>query len=570
MTITYTGTSANDKQYGVLNDRNIMYGKAGNDSLIGGDLNDQILGGTGNDTLDGGSGYDTLYGDDGNDTLFGDGGADYLSGGAGDDVLNGGDGADTLLSSSGNDILVGGSGDDRFYVDFGFIGEIKTIDAGSGEDEIYVGLGADLIDGGSGQDRVDYHGSNLGVSVNLQKGVGSEGYAAGDTYRSVEDVSGSFYDDTIIGNGNYNELFGWVGNDLMRGGAGGDFLDGGIGIDTLDYSTSDAGVKVDLATGSTYGGDAQGDQFFNFEDITGSDHADRLTGDSTINTLSGGAGNDVLQGGAGADNIVGGKGTDTADYSTSVTAVHAILEGSSTGGDAEGDHVSEVENLTGSGFADILTGSATANTLNGGAGNDLLTGGAGADALNGGAGTDTASYAGATAGLTINLANISTNTGDAKGDSYLSIENLTGSSFADTLNGNTGTNVLSGGGGIDMLFGGAGADKLIGGAGADSFIFKTLSESTVLPTGQDTIFDFSRVQGDKIDLSSIDAFSHTSGNQAFLFKGTAAFSGHDGELRYVKGASDTYVYGDVNGDKTADFSIRLDDSMALVASDFLL
>jgi len=57
----------------------------------------------------------------------------------------------------------------------------------------------------------------------------------------------------------------------------------------------------------------------------------------------------------------------------------------------------------------------------------------------------------------------------------------------------------------------------------------------------------------------------------FLFpRGTSAFSGKAGELRFEKKASDTYIYGDVNGDGTADFAIHLDDAVALTQSYFIL
>ncbi|URK89247.1 hypothetical protein LP421_30495 (plasmid) [Rhizobium sp. RCAM05350] len=216
---------------------------------------------------------------------------------------------------------------------------------------------------------------------------------------------------------------------------------------------------------------------------------------------------------------------------------------------------------TGNALANTLTGNAGANTLSGAAGNDRLVGGAGADKLDGGANTDTASYAGASAGVVANLATASANTGDAKGDVYVSIENLTGSGHNDTLTGNTGINVL---------YGGAGADKLTGGIGADTFLFKAIGDTTVATTGQDTIFDFSHAQGDKISLSGIDANTALTGDQSFLFKGTAAFSGANGELRFEKQASDTYVYGDANGDKVADFVIHFDDAIAFQVSDFVL
>ena len=158
-------------------------------------------------------------------------------------------------------------------------------------------------------------------------------------------------------------------------------------------------------------------------------------------------------------------------------------------------------------------------------------------------------------------------------------DTYTGTRFSDRITGNAGNDALlgangrdriKGDAGNDILTGGAGADDLWGGAGADSFIFKTIAESTVKTSGRDTIFDFSTVQKDKIHLSSIDADTLISGNQAFEFIGTQAFSGQAGELRYEKKASDTYIYGDVNGDRVADFAIHLDDPVDLLRSYFVL
>jgi serralysin len=237
------------------------------------------------------------------------------------------------------------------------------------------------------------------------------------------------------------------------------------------------------------------------------------------------------------------------------------------------------DKITGNQVANVLYGNGGNDILNGDAGNDTLVGGAGADRLNGGTGTDTASYAGATKGVAANLATSTANTNDAKGDIYSSIENLTGSSYADKLDGNAGVNALTGGAGNDLLSGaagndlltgGAGADDLYGGAGADRFIFSATSESTVATAGQDSIFDFLAAQGDKIDLSLIDANTKIAGDQAFTFINASAFTGKAGELRYTKMASDTYIYGDVNGDKKADFAIHLDDAIAMQKGYFLL
>ncbi|MBP1883816.1 M10 family metallopeptidase [Sinorhizobium mexicanum] len=147
---------------------------------------------------------------------------------------------------------------------------------------------------------------------------------------------------------------------------------------------------------------------------------------------------------------------------------------------------------------------------------------------------------------------------------------LRGNAGNDALSGDRGNDLLDGGVGNDSLYGGAGADRLTGGTGADRFLFKSLAETTVATTGRDTIYDFVASQSDRLDLSAIDANTAATGNQAFVFVGTAAFSGGKGELRYDRAASDTYIYGDVNGDRKADFAIHLDDAVALQKGYFIL
>jgi Ca2+-binding RTX toxin-like protein len=149
-------------------------------------------------------------------------------------------------------------------------------------------------------------------------------------------------------------------------------------------------------------------------------------------------------------------------------------------------------------------------------------------------------------------------------------DKLSGGAGDDRLSGVGGNDHLSGGSGNDKLTGGAGADDLWGGSGADTFIFKSVKETTVSGAGRDTIFDFSTRQKDKIDLSAIDANTTKGGNQAFSFIGTKAFGGKAGKLRYEKAKSDTYMHGDVNGDKIADFTIHLDDRVSLSKGYFIL
>ncbi|MCD2184738.1 M10 family metallopeptidase C-terminal domain-containing protein [Rhizobium sp. GN54] len=105
---------------------------------------------------------------------------------------------------------------------------------------------------------------------------------------------------------------------------------------------------------------------------------------------------------------------------------------------------------------------------------------------------------------------------------------------------------------------------------ATSFILKKATDSAASGTGRDTIYDFSRGQGDKIDLSAVDANWKASGNQAFKFIGDDDFNAKAGELRYEKKASNTYIYADINGDRKADFGIHLDDRVFLWKGDFIL
>lgn len=138
-------------------------------------------------------------------------------------------------------------------------------------------------------------------------------------------------------------------------------------------------------------------------------------------------------------------------------------------------------------------------------------------------------------------------------------DQITGGKFGDNL---------SGFGGNDTIYGGGGADVLSGGKGADRFVFKAVSESRGFNT--DFIQDFSRSQGDKIDLSKIDARTGVKGNQAFTFIGEAEFSGRKGQLRYDSLGDQSHVQADVNGDGRADFEFTLDNVVSITKSYFIL
>jgi len=136
-------------------------------------------------------------------------------------------------------------------------------------------------------------------------------------------------------------------------------------------------------------------------------------------------------------------------------------------------------------------------------------------------------------------------------------DTLTGSSQADVLNGHEGN---------DVLYGAGGADTLIGGLGADQFLFKTSAESTA--TQMVTIADFNSTEGDVINLMAVDADANTAGAQHFNFIGTAAFTGHAGELRFD--AASHQLMGDTTGDAQAHMQILLVGVTELNAASLLL
>ena len=240
---------------------------------------------------------------------------------------------------------------------------------------------------------------------------------------------------------------------------------------TLSLSLN-AGAVVDAAGNGNAQADADDQSIAIGLIVNGTAGADSLVGSSLGDTLLGGLGNDTLVGGAGDDVLTGGLGVDFASYAAAdedlvLSLADATLSSSAFGSDT----FSGIEGLIGGQGNDSLTGDALANLLYGGDGDDTLEGGAGNDVLRGDAGTDTASYATATAGVTVNLALTTAQlTVGAGTDTLTLIENLTGSDYADTLTGNALANVLDGGAGNDVLTGGAGADTLLGGDGNDRFM----------------------------------------------------------------------------------------------------
>ena len=363
--------------------------------------------------------------------------------------------------------------------------------------------------------------------------------------------------DLLIGRGGNDTLKGGDGNDTLKGGNGNDKLYGGRGRDTL------------------IGNDGK-DKLFGEDDrdlLNGGAGNDHLDGGSDDDRLSGGADKDTLVGGGGADDLNGGSGTDTASYAKSPGSVRVNLEtGIGLDADAQGDTLSSIENLIGSRFGDLLEGDDGRNVLDGRGGDDIIRSGGGADVLKGGSGSDTANYASSLSAVHVSLIENFGRGGDAEGDTFTSIENLHGSGQNDILVGNNRDNVISGNGGDDTIVGARGADRLSGQNGADTFVYTSLSSIDAFVG--DIITDFTPSDGDKIDLSRIDADIGTGGNQAFTFVGEGFFSDDTGQVAFNKDTdlNTTTIIADVGSDGNLfpDFTLTLLGLIDLEGSDFIL
>ena len=367
---------------------------------------------------------------------------------SGKDILEGTHGPDTLSGLAGNDTLVGSAGDD-------------------------------MLDGGAGTDTVSYIGTNQAVWVSL--GLGQQNTRGGplhqDTLVNIENVTGSKYDDYLLGDQNNNvlngangndRLVGSTGDDILIGGAGNDTISGGVGNDTADYrtqrgegkghlNTGAQGIEVDLhvalertdlfgavisyIAGVATGPNGERDTLNGIENVSGSDLRDTLSGDGGDNILKGRSGMDKLYGREGNDELYGGNEND-------------VLYG------GNGD--------------DYLRGGKGADQVYGEAGDDtfyqtmfeLST-----DDFDGGEGNDTLKLDGRV-GFYVDLADGEAYRRDktAVRNTITNIENVSGGDGNDIIFGDGNDNVINGGLGYDQLRGRDGNDTFIYSAGNDTYL----------------------------------------------------------------------------------------------------
>jgi hypothetical protein len=446
-----------------------------------------------------------------------------------------------------------------------------------------LGLGGfehGTIRGGTGANSFTFDGSERRVDAYHTGWTFVGGRSGGDTLTldlqaQIESIVGVDADGrrTLTENDTSGTYLHWSGIEtlVVRFGAGPNVIAagvaqsvtvfGGADLDTVDFQTGTAALTLDL--GST-AAQATADGTYTLsgvEGVIGTAYGDILIDSAAGNIIWGSLGDDRIFSSAtstgGEDWFDGGLGTDLISYgqaASGVTVSLALTTLQTTGGGGA-DLLSGFENLFGSKFADTLTGDAGANQIGGFDGDDRIEGLGGDDALDGGAGVNTVSYAQAGAAVTVSLA-AGTATGGAGTDTLANFVNVVGSGYADTLTGTTGANVFTGG---------RGGDTLTGGAGADTFVLTSKLDST--GAGYDRITDWSRSEGDRID--AVEASGRL--NDAFHWIGSDAFGGTAGELREVAArGGGWFLYGDTDGDRTADVTIFVAGSTPVLPGDIVL
>lgn len=590
-----------------------LAGGTGADTLIGGAGSDtadysSAAGGvsarldTGSASQDGDGGVDSLTGIENltgsafADTLFGSSGANRLEGGRGRDILLGLGGDDVLVGGAveAND-MYGGAGNDRYIVISGDslhenagegVDTVETaqeaytlkdnfenlvyagtgafrgignaannqITGGSGDDVLTGGAGNDVLTGGAGTDTADYSASTGGVTARADSGVARDGQGGIDTLNGIENLTGSAFDDVMVGNAGANVLIGGRGHDVLLGLDGNDLIRsgsgetnqvfGGLGDDIyevenrLDSIIEYAGEGTDLVRTAL----GQVNLANNVEQLTytgagsfigvGNNGANVITGGLKSDVLIGLGGDDTLIGGIGGGNqLFGGAGDDiyvlfVADslVETANNGIDTVQSQQSLNGYVLGNNVENLVHMGSNAFR--AWGNALNNVLTGGIGDDTLVGYAGNDTLIGGVGRDTADYNKSLTGVTVDLtAGVASNDGHGGADTLSQIEDLVGSAFADRLTGDSGANRLAGGLGADLLSGMGGDDILDGGSGAGNELRGGAgNDRYIISTGADVIVELAGEGVDTVE-TTMRSFVLADNVENLTYLGAASFTG---------------------------------------------
>ena len=532
------GGSADDKIRGYAGNDTLL-GGIGKDDIKGGDGNDFVQGDAGNDLLDGGEGDDSLLGSDGDDTILGAAGNDELQGNFGNDVLAGGNGNDTVYGQAGsdilegglgNDVLLGNAGDDIYKFNLGDGQDIVWEEGDTAGDALQLGLnivasdifftndkGNLILTHNNGTDQVKVSNWFVNTSYQLSKIVFANGTfinnssifapeatvlrgtAIADIFYGElsaavifgldgdDDITGSSFNDILIGGKGYDEIWGGNGEDLYKFGWGDGFDD--VYADSLDTLRFLANIKStdisverinnNLVLKSLNGTDAV--TFMEWYASTASQAKEIVfESDGTVRTAAQlsimgtniihnytfnlGDGAKIINDWGGIDSLTIGSGISDSAV-TLIRSNNNLLLSHINGFDSVtvldwfNDSAKQIETIKFSQSGNVLsanqitiplltlTGTAFNNVLVGGEfygetilgleGDDKLYGLGGGDTISGGDGVDF----------------------------------LSGDNGNDILKGDAGFDTIQGGMGDDILIGGTSGDNLSGGSGADTYIY---------------------------------------------------------------------------------------------------
>ncbi|HMJ93467.1 MAG TPA: calcium-binding protein, partial [Allosphingosinicella sp.] len=500
-------------------------GSAGNDAMTGTSATDWMEGGDGDDSLDGGAGSDRMFGGAGNDLYAVDSVEDVVfeAGGEGTDTVS--TGLATYMLAANVEILNATNGSNHDF-------------RGNSNDNIISTLGGN-----------DFIRIQDGGNDNVNTGAGTDTFYVGGAFNAFDSIDAGSGTDTMALQGDYSGglTFGTglvsniVGIESISLVSGNSIQFGDLADNRYDYvftmldSNVAAGVQLKINGGNLLAG----------EDLTVDGSAETngsflIYGGKGADVLTGGAGTDIFffahDGRLGAgDHIDGGGGVDGL-----------FIRGNFTvdfNDPAYFELIRNVENITLTSVTDIRY----ARSLDTEFDYDVITD----DGM-------------AAAGTTLTI-----NGGLLQANETMKVDGHHETNAILRIFGGASDDTITGGALGDTIYGGLGADILKGNGGNDVFLYISQTETTA--ASQDHILDLTT--GDKIDFSRIDARTGGGTNDTFLFIGSGAFTGVQGQLRAVNtSGNDWLIQGDRNGDGVADMQLLVttSDGHTILGGDFFL
>ena len=436
------------------------------DNFIG---NDTFIGAT---FLRGSNFADSLTGDSGDNTLRGSGGDDTIDGGPGSDWINHGSSpAGINVDLSQNVVFDDGYGSTDTLISIENVAGSDFNDSivgSSGDNHLNGNQGNDFLDGGAGNDTLIGDFGNAGGLLGGNDTLLSGGAAL--NFDGIDILHGGDGNDSLVAQGGFAVLRGDAGNDTLT--VTQDFSgDGFWDFVRADYDNSPAAINANL-TSTTISGLAPGqiadgwgtiDQVSGVHVIRDSAFNDTVHVDGSYTNSFGNWIEVRLSGGDDFVDFTGMTGTARISWQNADGGVNASLVTGTATDVNPGDNFIGNDTFIG---ATQLRGSNFADSLTGDSGDNIFRGSGGNDTIDGGAGSDWITHSSSSAAINVDLSqNVVFDDGAGGSDTLISIENVIGSYFNDTIIGSAGDNQLRGDMGDDYLAGGAGNDTLIGDSG---------------------------------------------------------------------------------------------------------